>query len=388
MPIIRSMLDTDLYKLTMMQAILRWYEGWNVTYNFIARGTTCIPSSMYAAVRREVDAMATLTISLEELDFLRENCPYLKQSYLDFLGGFVFDPAEVEINPHGPHFAITIRGPWYRTVLWEVPLMAIISELYFQREGHKKSVEPGYSGRAFEKGRSLAQAGCRFADFGSRRRFSRNVHDVVVGELVEGARESTSTGAMVGTSNVWLAMKHGIRPIGTHAHEWFMAIASQFGYVRANANALKAWQTEFMGDLGIALTDTFTTKNFFEQFTMDFAKCFDGVRHDSGDPIRFAEQTIAHYRSLRINPLHKTIVFSDGLNVAEAIRINEWCRDQIGCSFGIGTNFTNDVGAQPLNMVIKLATCNGQHVIKLSDVKGKHTGDADTIGAVKQLLRL
>ncbi len=393
-PIIRSILDQDLYKITQMQAILRAYEGWDVTYRLITRGDTSIPSSLAARLREEVDNMAKLSLTDKEHDFLRENCPYLKRSYLEFLAGYRFNPSEVRINDRmreSRELSVTIDGPWYRTVLWEVPLMAIISELYFNHL--KVRPDDHYGDRAYSKGQQLAKAGCRFADFGTRRRFSRDVHDFVVANLKIGATEklgkrpSGYSGCMTGTSNVWLAMKHSLRPIGTHSHEWFSAIASQFGYVRANANALKAWQREFMGDLGIALTDTFTSENFFQQFTMDFAKGFDGIRHDSNDPIEFAEKAIACYKRLLINPLHKTIVFSDGLDVGAAISIAKWCQGKIGCAFGIGTHFSNDVvRAKPLNMVIKLESCNGQPAIKLSDVESKHVGDLQTIKAVKRLL--
>lgn len=395
MPIIQSILDSDAYKFSMGACVFRWYGDWDVSYNLITRGDTFIPSSMGDALRAEVDAMADLRLTDDEFDFLRENCPYLKRTYLEYFRGYRFDPSEVKIGSNGSSLAVTIRGPWFRTIYWEVPLMALISELYFQ----DLLPENDFAEKARQKGMLLVDAGCNFADFGSRRRFSRDVHDTVVEKLKAGERQIRQNrqasvvgveqiGRMNGTSNVWLAMKHGLKPIGTHAHEFFMAIGSQFGYPRANANALKAWQREFMGDLGIALTDTFTTDAFLQQFTMDFAKGFDGVRHDSGDSIEFAKKIIAHYQSLRINPLHKTIVFSDGLNTLKAMEINRWCQGKIGCSFGIGTHFTNNVGHMPLNMVIKLATCNGYPAIKLSDVEGKHTGDPATIDAVKQILGL
>jgi nicotinate phosphoribosyltransferase len=197
----------------------------------------------------------------------------------------------------------------------------------------------------------------------------------------------------VGTSNVHLAMQQNVKPIGTHAHEWFMFHAAKYGFKMANAMALEHWVDVYRGDLGIALSDTYTTDEFFEQFDKKFAKLFDGVRHDSGDPIEFAKKTILHYQHLGINPLTKTITFSDSLNYEKVKKITEFCRYKIGFSFGIGTNFTNDVGLKPMNIVIKMTeTCiEGEQwtqVVKLSDEPGKHSGDIDTIELAKKVLQI
>jgi len=283
-----------------------------------------------------------------------------------------------------------MEGPWYRTILWEVPLMALISELWYQLRGVGVSEddEALIEQRTREKIELYRQHGLKIAEFGTRRRFSFAVHDRVVKALRHYGGEAFS-----GTSNVLLAMRHGVKPIGTHAHEWFMFHGARFGFKMANSLALEHWVDVYRGDLGIALTDTFTTRAFFESFDKKFAKLFDGVRHDSGDPIEFADATIAHYQRLGINPLSKTIIFSDALTPEKVERIRAFCQGRIGMAFGIGTNFTNDIGVAPMNMVIKMveARPEGQGwlpVVKLSDVPTKNTGDPEMIALAKKVLSM
>lgn len=379
--IIKSILDTDLYKLTMQQAVLFGklagvaYEGVDVEYDFINRGGTKFPEDFGIRLFTQVAHMGDLRLTTEERIFLERKCRFLKRSYLDFLSGYRFNPDEVQISQSGGDLSVKIRGPWYRTVLWEVPLMALICEMYAPQ--FRGSLDIARN-QGIKKGTKLREAGCLFADFGTRRRFSQPVQQQTVAGLIESANP-TAAGKLTGTSNVDLARQFDITPIGTHAHEWFMAHAALFGYRLANRYALEAWVNEYDGDLGIALTDTFTTKTFFSQFSMKLAKLFDGVRHDSADPIEFAKMTIAHYEQLRIDPMTKTIVFSDGLTTDKAIEIHNWCKGKIRTAFGIGTHFTNDVGFKPLNIVIKLTKCNTIPVVKLSDEPGKNTGDPRAI---------
>lgn len=375
--IINSLLDNDLYKFTMMGAVLRAYDRVDVKYQFINRGKTKFPEGFADRLRCEVDHLSTLRLTDAEYKFLKDNCPYLRRSYIDFLRGYNYDPKNVHISQNDGDLSLDIEGSWYNNILYEVPLMAIISELYFKMTNQKPDED--YLRRALAKGKLLEDAGCNFADFGTRRRFSYDVHARVVARL-------RTSNTFVGTSNVHFAMTHGLKPIGTHAHEWFSAIAAMYGYPKANANALKAWQREYDGDLGIALTDTFTTDVFFKQFTRDFAKLYDGVRHDSSCPFEFTDKVVGHYKSLGINPMHKTIVFSDGLDTDKCLDIANYCHGKINCSFGIGTNISNDVGVKPLNMVIKLIAVDGCPAVKLSDVSGKETGYSKTIDAVKELL--
>ena len=385
-----SLLDNDFYKITMQNAVIKRFPYAHARYAFINRGEHAFPEGFGEALRGEVDRMATLRLSDEEKRYLQTTCPYLDPTYLDFLAGFRYDPSEVTIEQQGSELSVVMEGPWYRTILWEVPLMALISELWYQLRGVGVSEddEALIEQRTREKIELYRQHGLKIAEFGTRRRFSFAVHDRVVEALRHYGGEAFS-----GTSNVLLAMRHGVKPIGTHAHEWFMFHGARFGFKMANSLALEHWVDVYRGDLGIALTDTFTTRAFFESFDKKFAKLFDGVRHDSGDPIEFADATIAHYQRLGINPLSKTIIFSDALTPEKVERIRAFCQGRIGMAFGIGTNFTNDIGVAPMNMVIKMveARPEGQGwlpVGELSDVPTKNTGDPEMIALAKRILSL
>ncbi|MDX5976861.1 nicotinate phosphoribosyltransferase [Vreelandella alkaliphila] len=385
-----SLLDNDFYKITMQNAVIKRFPYAHARYAFINRGQHAFPEGFGTALRHEVDKMATLRLNDQEKRYLEVTCPYLDPTYLDFLAGFRYEPSEVIIEQQGSELSVVIEGPWYRTILWEVPLMALISELWYRLRGVSVTHDDDalIEQRTQEKIELYRRLGLKIAEFGTRRRFSFEVHDRVVEALRHYGGEAFS-----GTSNVLLAMRHDVKPIGTHAHEWFMFHGARFGFKMANSLALEHWVDVYRGDLGIALTDTFTSSAFFDSFDKKFAKLFDGVRHDSGDPIEFASQTIAHYERLGINPLSKTIIFSDALTPEKVERIQAFCQERIGMAFGIGTNFTNDVGVEPMNMVIKMveARPEGQGwlpVIKLSDVPDKHTGDPEMISLAKRILSL
>ena len=378
--IINYITDNDLYKFTMQYAVVSLFPLSKVRYKFINRGADNFPDGFAARLQDEVNAMSKLRLTDDEYKFMAQKCYYLPPSYLDFLAAYRFDPNEVHISQQGGHLEIAIEGYWYKTILWEVPLMAIISELYFKMTGQPGNSTDQNAAVTAQKAELYQKFGIKVADFGTRRRFSFDNHDRVVGVL------NDYRDTFVGTSNVYLAMKYDTVPIGTHAHEWFMFHAAMFGYKYANRASLENWVKIYRGDLGIALSDTFTTPVFFRDFDTLFAKLFDGVRHDSGDPLEFADKTIDHYKRLRINPLSKTIVFSDALNPQMVEKITEYCKGKIGMSFGIGTNFTNDVGVKPLNMVIKLShVLTGDRwtqVVKLSDTPGKHTGNDEIVGRI------
>jgi nicotinate phosphoribosyltransferase len=269
-------------------------------------------------------------------------------------------------------------------VLWEVPLMAIISELYFKMTNQlPKDVEE----KAKYKALKFKELGADYSEFGTRRRFSADVHDKVVKTLLENSGE-----CFKGSSNIYFAMKYDVTPIGTHPHEWFMYHAAHFGYRMANQIGLNKWVDVYQGDLGIALSDTFTTDSFFRSFTTQHAKLFDGVRWDSGDPLEFTEKTINFYNQNRIDPKMKTIVYSDSLNLTEVERIKKYVNGRIHDAYGIGTYLTNDVGVKPLNMVIKLVSVKTDQkhdfvpTIKLSDAIGKHTGSDSEIDLCMRML--
>ncbi len=385
---IKSIIDNDLYKFTMQNAVIKIFPRAKVRYQFINRGKTAFPEGFAEQLRKEIAKMSELALTKNEKGFLKNNCPYLDPTYLDFLAGYRYDPSELGVIQQEDDLQISIEGYWYRTILWEVPLMALISELYFKMTGQEIYDEAKIIDIARKKATGFNLLGISVADFGTRRRYSFDNHNRIVKALKNYGKPS-----FIGTSNVYFAMKHNLIAVGTHAHEWFMFHAAKYGFKMANKLALENWVKVYRGDLGIALSDTFTSDVFFQAFDTKFAKLFDGVRQDSGDPIEFADKAVAHYKSLKIDPLSKTIIFSDGLNPETVERITKHCRGKIKISFGIGTNFTNDVGVKPLNIVIKIteAKPEGQHwihTVKLSDTKGKYTGDETSIKLCKEVLEI
>ena len=383
-----SILDNDFYKFTMQQCVVKLFPRAQARYQFINRGKHPFPEGFAAALQASVDAMAGLKLTKEEKQYLAATCPYLDPVYLDFLQGYCYDPAEVKITQKGNNVSVQVEGLWYRTILWEVPLLCLISENYYRLRGDKRASDAEVKRITQEKMQRYNELGVTIAEFGTRRRHSFEVHRLVVEALKENAGKG-----FVGSSNVYLAMLYDTKPIGTHAHEWFMFHAAKYGFKMANAMALEHWVDVFRGDLGIALSDTYTTSEFFEHFDKKFAKLFDGVRHDSGDPLEFADKTIRHYQQFGIDPLSKTIIFSDALNYDKVARIVAHCKGRIGYSFGIGTNFTNDVGLEPMNIVMKMTEAfpEGQEwtpVVKLSDEKGKYTGAPEMIALAKRILNI
>nr|WP_199157775.1 nicotinate phosphoribosyltransferase [Pedobacter sp. ASV2] len=381
-----SILDNDFYKFTMQQGVVRLFPWAKAKYKFINRGNHSFPDGFDQALRIAVDQMAHLKLTKAEKKFLQVTCPYLDPVYLDFLEGYTYNPEEVHISQTGDQIEVRIEGLWYRTILWEVPLMSLISELYYILKGLKRISNEEIIEKTRNKIENYRNLGVTVAEFGTRRRHSYQVHRLVVESLMKYGNSS-----FIGTSNVHLAMMYKTKPIGTHAHEWFMFHAARYGFKMANATGLQHWVEVYRGDLGIALSDTYTTDVFFKQFDKMFSKLFDGVRHDSGDPLVFADKVINHYKSMGIDPLSKTIIFSDALNYNKVEHIVNYCKGKIGMSFGIGTNLTNDVGIEPMNIVIKMTQALPKddewiEVVKLSDEDGKHTGDQLTIDLAKTIL--
>jgi nicotinate phosphoribosyltransferase len=385
---LQSILDNDFYKITMQNAVVKLFPEQVVKYQFINRGKHEFPPNFGLELQKAVNSMAEMQLTKEEKLFLKQTCPYLNLPYLDFLEGYHYDPSEVQISQDGTNLEVTVEGLWYRTILWEVPILALISELFYDVNNLNRVSDEEIICRTLQKSEHLQELDVTFAEFGTRRRHSYKVQDLVVNEL-----QKNSGKDFIGSSNVHFAMKYGIKPIGTHAHEWFMFHAAEYGFKMANEIALEHWVDVYRGDLGVALSDTFTTDVFFRQFDKKFTKLFDGVRHDSGDPIEFAEKTIKHYEENGINPLYKYIIFSDGLNLEKVDEITKACHGKIGISFGIGTNLTNDVGLKPMNIVMKLIGVQAPNndwipTVKLSDEKGKYTGDPKMIELAKEFLRI
>jgi len=382
-PIIQSLLEDDLYKVSMQAAVVKLYDDVDAEYTFFNRGGTPFPDGFASALQSEIDHMKHLRTTTDESAWMRE-CPslgWIPRSFVDFHDGYrlAYDTMTISQDGGSPH--IQIIGPWYKTIRWEVPLMAVISELFFKMTNQAPDLA-WLRNSIYEKARIFASEGLAVTDFGTRRRYSGEVHDFVVGYLADHCK------TFMGTSNLYLARKHKVRPIGTHAHEWFMAHAAMFGVEAANRMALEAWLKVYGGRLGTALTDTFTTEVFLRDFGPLMARQFDGVRQDSGDPIAWGHKMIRHYESLGIDPTTKLAIFSDALDVGRATMIQREFRGKTKVAFGIGTNLTNDVGVKPLNMVIKATAfrVNGRwiKVAKLSDDPGKNTGEV--VALYKQVL--
>jgi nicotinate phosphoribosyltransferase len=384
--ILNFLTDNDLYKFTTMNAIQKLFPKAMVRYSFINRGKTQFPDGFADELRKEVDSFANLALSREEEQFMISRCYYFDPVFIDLLKGYRYDPDEVRIRMKNGDLSIEIEGLWYRTVLWEVPLLALVSELFFIMTGEKPREAED---RAAKKALRLKEMKAEYSDFGTRRRFSFDVHDMVIRTFKKYSGEFFK-----GTSNLYLAMKHDLTPVGTHPHEWFMFHASHYGYRSANAMALDAWVKVYHGDLGIALSDTYTSDNFFSSFSRLHAKLFDGIRQDSGDPLVFTDKALKYYTSNGIDPATKTLVFSDSLNTDLIQSIKKHVNGRIRDVYGIGTYLTNDVGVRPLNIVIKIAASrlgsgdNYQPTIKLSDDTGKYTGDPDEIKLCKKILNL
>ncbi len=384
--ITKSILDNDFYKFTMQHAVVKLFPKAKAKYAFINRGKHVFPLGFDVALENAIASMAKLKLTKREKSWLAKTCPYLDPTYLDFLQGYRYDPDEVKIKQVGGDLTVEITGYWYRTIMWEVPILYLICELYYQITAQKRISDSNVKNIAKSKIEDYSALGVTIADFGTRRRHSYEVQRLTVESMLTHGIDT-----FIGTSNVHFAMLLNTKPIGTHAHEWFMFHAAKYGFKMSNLLSLEHWSDIYRGDLGIALSDTYTSEVFFAQFDKKFTKLFDGVRHDSGDPIEFAKQTVAHYERYGINPLSKTIVFSDGLNYKKIARIAEFCQDKIGISFGVGTNFTNDVDLVPMNVVLKMTDAlpdEGEWtpVVKLSDEKNKYTGTPEAIHLAKMVL--
>lgn len=391
MAIIQSVLDTDLYKFTTSYAYSKLYPRAYGQFRFIDRGKTTYPQGFAEELKKELQEMSKLALTKDEASFLSRELPYLPPTYIDFVRGFRFDPEEVKVEQDAEgHLSIIAEGLLYRVTLWETPILALVSELYYKMLGAQPDME--YTERTIiSKARKLAEHGITFSMFGMRRRFSAAIEDRVTKLLKEHA-----AGYLFGTSNVYYAYKHGLRVSGTHPHEWIQFHGAMFGYKMANYMAMEDWINVYDGDLGTVLTDTYTTDVFMRNFSKKHAMLFTSLRHDSGDPLQFTEKVIARYRELRVDPTIKYIIFSDGLDPERAIEIANYCKGRIGASFGIGTNLSNDVGngVRPMNIVMKLWKCKMTEkerwnpCVKLSDVDGKHTGEPEEIELAQRTLGL
>lgn len=369
-PVLQTLLDTDAYKLHMQQAVFHHYYDVQVAAEFRCRGDDLL--GIYAdAIREQVEAMQSLRLQDDEFQWL-SGLPFLKQDYLDWLRDFRYNPQQVTVRNDNGKLNIRLEGPWREVIMWEVPLLAVISELVHRYRSPEASVELALETleRKLVDFNHLTQdidmSGFRLMDFGTRRRFSREVQQAIVERLQQKSW-------FVGTSNYDLARRLSLTPMGTQAHEWFQA-HQQISPDLATSQrvALAAWLEEYPDQLRIALTDCITMDAFLRDFGPEFAERYQGLRHDSGDPVEWGEKAIAHYQKLGIDPMSKVLVFSDNLDLKKAVDLYRHFSSRVNLSFGIGTRLTCDIPqVKPLNIVIKLVECNGKPVAKLSDSPGK-----------------
>ncbi|WP_312242622.1 nicotinate phosphoribosyltransferase [Pantoea sp.] len=370
-PILTTLLDTDAYKLHMQQAVFHRYHDVTVTAEFRCRGDDLL--GIYAEeIRAEIATMKTLALTDEEYRYLAA-LPFFQPDYLNWLRDFRYSPDQVKVRSHNGKLDIRIQGPWREVIMWEVPLLALISEVVHRHRSPDDGVEQAvdhlqHKIAAFhQQVADLDMSRFKLMDFGTRRRFSQGVQEAIVRTLKQ------DFPWLMGTSNYDLARRIGITPVGTQAHEWFQA-HQQISPVLANSQraALQAWLDEYDTQLGIALTDCITMDAFLRDFGVHLASRYQGLRHDSGDPVQWGEKAIAHYEALGIDPQSKTLVFSDNLTLDKALALYRHFGQRANVIFGIGTRLTCDIpGVTPLNIVIKLVECNGKPVAKLSDSPGK-----------------
>ncbi len=376
-PVITSLLEQDMYKYSMGQAIYHQFPSYKTTWSFKCRNQDVqFTKEMVEEIREQIKAFCDLTYTEEELQYL-DNITWIKGSYIDFLR--IWNPRfeDFEITEDGPcGLSIETRGTWLNTSMYEIPTLAIVNEVYFRMAYDYDELIESFKERLDKKFEALKTNKCYigvFSEFGLRRRLSAEAQAMAIEKLAT-LSESDSVSTFVGTSNVYLAKQFGITPVGTMAHEWIMCAGQgdhKHNPAYSNWYALDAWIKEYGVLNGIALTDTITTDCFLKDFRLTYSTLFSGVRHDSGDPVAWGEKMIAHYKSLGIDPKTKTLLFSDSLDFERAMKLALYFKDKAKVAFGIGTYIANDTKVEPLNIVMKTTLCNGQDVAKLSDVEGK-----------------
>lgn len=392
-PIITHFTDDDLYKFTMCCAVIECFPRTRVKYRFNDRNNTVYPAGFADLVNEQIAMLEQLVITDEEIAFMRRRCDYIPAWFMSYLRGFRYDRRWVNVSQDREHhLQIEFEGCWSDTILLEVKVLAIVSELYYIITGECESFDyEDYYARSYDKARRLIDAGCMFSDFGTRRRASFKAQDTAVRAMSDCNSKYKGEGRLTGTSNVYLAMKYDLTPIGTMAHEFVCAIAGMYGPLMANHIAMTKWSQTYRGALGTFLYDTYGWRIFSLNFSTDYANMFKGLRVDSGDNYEQLNLITAKYRSLHIDPRTKQIVFSNGLNVDKAIDIQRYAADKCIPSYGIGTHFTNDFpNVKPLNIVIKLTDVKiteswpfYSQTCKLSEDKGKYSGD---LAAVKRFM--
>ncbi|MBC7807034.1 MAG: nicotinate phosphoribosyltransferase [Akkermansiaceae bacterium] len=370
-PLILSLLDNDFYKITMMRVAFERFPAAQAKYRFVCRTKGVDLRPMQVALREQIDYLADVSFSGGELSWLRQ-FSYLSRGFVDGLRTFRLVADDVSVGERDGQLEVLVEGPWWRTILWEVPILALISELYHQSEGHispeiaAEGMRRAEGKLGFLKAQSDQPDRFRVIDMGTRRRFSGAWQRQVIANL-----SGVLPGVFVGTSNMLLAKNTGLRLYGTMAHEYLSAFQALVHPADSQRVALDTWMDVYRGDLGVALTDTIGMDAFFRDFDKKLALSFSGCRQDSGDPHLWGRRLIDHYKSLGIDAKTKTAVFSDNLDIPKAFALYADFADEINLLFGIGTNLTNDLGTPRLSIVMKLVALNDRPVAKISDEPAK-----------------
>ena len=375
-----SLLDTDLYKWTMMYAVWEKHPDDAVSYRFInRRAEDRFNLRFLTNLRSGIETLGAVSLTHGEIEWLR-SLGLFGEPFLDYLADFRLDPSNVRTHLSSDgHLQLEITGLWHETILWEVPLMALICDCYYSCVDTEWECDlTGVRHDAHSKGAALAQAGCPFIEFGTRRRRAKEVQASVLKGFLD--LPEKYRGCFRGTSNTFFARKFGIPAIGTMAHEWIMGYAGLAGVQGANQRSLESWCEIFGDQLSIALTDTYTTEHFLAEFSGPLARRFNGVRQDSGSPFDFVDRIVRFYEGEGIDPKSRQVVFSDGLTTDRALEVQDYAGTRVRAAYGIGTHFTNDFANSPaLNIVIKLHSINGRSVAKLSDEPTKASGDESAV---------
>lgn len=398
-PIITHFTDDDLYKFSMCCAIINCYPRAMVRYKFVDRNNTVYPKGFDELLREQVKYLEDLRFTDEEQAFMERKCYYMPRWFFTYLKGFRYnaDWVHVEQDEEG-HLSVEFEGYWHQTVLLEVKVLAIISELFHIVNGDIDKVNyDDYYELTYKKAVRMLEGGLKVADFGCRRRLSHDAEDAAVRAFIAASKEVKGPGVFTGTSTVWFAMKYDVQPIGTMAHEFVSSIAGMYGPQEANHIAMDMWQKTFIGSLGIFLYDTYGFKAFSDNFSEHFARVFAGLRVDSGDNLEQLEKICAKYKEFSIDPATKQVVFSNALDTDRAIALHKAVNGRVQDSYGIGTHITCDfghLGIQPMNIVIKLVASkiterrDWNDTCKMSEDKGKYTGKPETFEMYKKLLHM
>ena len=393
--IIRHFTDNDLYTFTCQYYILETYPRAEVEYTFYDRNAYRYPQGFELLLREQVEMMRNVVISDEEVEFMKGRCVFLPIWYFTFLRGYRFNPDEVSIKQDAEgHLDISVKGKWFSTIMWEMPLLSCISELIHSLRGDFEKYDAALEQeRCRQKTVKIIENGLKLGDMGTRRRFSYAHQDMVVRIMEQTARQMDGPGKFIGTSNVWFAMKYGCTPLGTMSHQLISFEENVSGVFECNFNVMKKFSDVYDGDNGIYLYDCFGDKVFFSNLSKRMAMMYKGLRVDSGDEFEQTDKIIAKYRSLGIDPATKQVVYSNGLDIDKAIEIHRYCAGRVQDSYGVGTFLTCDVtGCEPMNIVVKLTRGRITELrewhdcVKLSCTKGKTLGNQRKVEYLLDLL--